>query len=311
MKFLFADSVHPAMEKGLTALGIQCDLRYDISPEEAHAVIGAYDGLVIRSKFRIDAKFLDQAVRLKCIARYGSGMENIDVPYAESKGIRCLSAPEGNRDAVANHALGMLLSLMKNISRSHNEVRNGTWEREGNRGYELDGKTVAIIGYGNTGSAFAKRLAGFDVKVLVYDPYVQGIEKGHVHPATMERIFKDADVLSLHVPLTDETRNLVNAAYLARFEKNIFLINTSRGQVLNTADLVAAMESGKVRAAGLDVLEYEKSSFESLAPEDMPAPLKYLLESPDSIVTPHIAGWSFESYEKLAMVLVEKVGKMV
>ncbi|MCB0395074.1 MAG: hydroxyacid dehydrogenase [Flavobacteriales bacterium] len=307
MKVLFADSVHERMMSLLSGDGWECDLQYDITPEEAYDLIPNYEGLVIRSKFPVNREFIDRAGNLKWIARYGSGMENIDVAYAEEKGIRCFSAPEGNRDAVGDHALGLMLSLTKNISRSWDEVRAGKWEREANRGIELDEKTVAIIGYGNTGSALARRLRGFTTEVMVFDPYLPMIEEGMVRSVSMDEIFAQADILSLHVPLSDETRGLVNAAYLDRFIKNIYLINTSRGAVVNTSDLADAMKKGKVIGAGLDVLEYEKSSFEKLSTDAIPGPLQYLIDNPNAIITPHIAGWSYESYEKLAVFLAEKI----
>ncbi len=247
------------------------------------------------------------------IARIGAGMEHIDVAYAESKGIKCLSSPEGNRNAVAEHALGMLLTLLNNISKANNEVKDGQWLREPNRGTELKGKTIGIYGYGNTGSAFAKVLMGFDVKTLAYDKYKKNFGNEFAEESLPEEIFSEADVLSLHLPLTDETKYLVDNSFLSRFQKNIYLINTSRGQIVKTDDLVKNLKSGKVSGACLDVLEYEETSFEGiksllLTPQSLiNADWKYLTESRNIILTPHIAGWSFESSEKMARILAEKI----
>jgi D-3-phosphoglycerate dehydrogenase len=234
-------------------------------------------------------------------------MENIDVAYAESKGIKCLSAPEGNRDAVAEHALGMLLMLFNNLKRADAEVRQGIWRRAENRGIELAGKTIGIIGYGNMGSAFAKRLKGFDCKVLIYDKYKKGFGDEFVTECNMERIYSESDVLSLHVPLTEETKELVNADFIERFRKKIYIINTARGKCLNTTHLVDAMESGKIAGACLDVLEYETVSFENLNVSSLPEPMQYLIKSDKVILSPHIAGWTHESNYKISKILAEKM----
>lgn len=304
---LFIDSSHPRMHETLIEAGHSCDLFYDREVEELKKLIPEYEGIVIRSKFRITREIIDSAPKLRCIARAGAGMENIDVAYAQKKGIVCLHAPEGNRDAVGEQALGMLLALFNNICKANEEVRNGIWLREANRGVELGGKTIAIIGYGNTGSAFAKRLQGFGVKILAYDKYKKGFGNEFVKESTPEEIFEKADVLSLHIPLTEETNYLVNDAYLNKFKRNIYVVNTARGKCLNTADLVKNIKSEKVLGACLDVLEYEAISFEKIEEGKLPEPLQYLINSEKTILTPHIAGWTYESNVKIAEVLAEKI----
>jgi len=306
-KILFIDSNHPRLHEMLLQKGFVCDLFYDRPEEELKKLIPAYDGIVIRSKFKITKEIIDGAPNLKCIARAGAGMENIDVAYAKQKGIACLSSPEGNRDGVAEQALGMLLALFNNLCKADAEVKKGIWLREENRGAELGGKTVGIIGYGNTGSAFAKRLQGFDVETLVYDKYKKGFGNGFVKESTPDELFEKADVLSLHIPLTDETNYLVNDAFINKFRKNIYIVNTSRGKCLNTPDLVKNMESGKVLGACLDVLEYESVSFEEVDLAKIPAPMQYLVRSNRAILTPHIAGWTKESHIKIAEILAEKI----
>jgi D-3-phosphoglycerate dehydrogenase len=310
-KILFLDSNHPVMLEVLREKGFVCDEDYTAPKAEVLSRIAQYDGVIIRSRFKLDKEFLDAATNLKVIGRAGAGMENIDVAYAEAKGIRCVHAPEGNRVAVGEHALGMLLALMNNFRRADNEVRTGVWKREENRGTELTGKTVGIIGYGNMGSAFAKVLRGFDVKILAYDKYKSGFGDGYVTESTPEAVFAEADVLSLHVPLTDETRGMINTSYLRSFAKNIWLINTSRGPVVNTEALVEAIRSGKVIGAGLDVLEYESVSFEQLSAEQLPEPFQQLRVSDRVILSPHVAGWTFESHRKIAEVLAAKVADVL
>jgi len=306
-KILFLDSNHPSMLEMLRGKGFICDEDYASAKEEILKKIHGYSGVIIRSRFRIDKEFLDAAINLKVIGRAGAGMENIDLAYAESKGIFCVHAPEGNRIAVGEHALGMLLSLMNNFRRADNEVRAGIWKREENRGVELTGKTVGIIGYGHMGSAFAKVLRGFDVKILAYDKYKTGFGDEFVKESSPEEIFTEAEVLSLHVPLTAETRGMVNTAFLSSFRKNIWLINTSRGPVVNTEALVKSLNSGKILGAGLDVLEYESVSFENLSAEELPQPFQELRRSDRVILSPHVAGWTQESHRKIAEVLAAKV----
>lgn len=307
MKILFIDSNHPILHQTLEKSGHTCDLNYKWSLEEIITNIYEYDGIVIRSRIKITKEIIDKATKLKFIARAGAGMENIDTTYAESKGIQCLHAPEGNRDAVAEHALGMLLSLFNNLCRANKEVREGKWIREGNRGVELMGKTVGIIGYGNMGSAFAERLKGFGVTVLVYDKYKKEFGNNAIKEVTLDEIFEKTDVLSLYTPLTDETHYLINDAFIKKFKKNIYIINTARGKSLNTADLVANLKSGKVAGACLDVLEYEMTSFENLDAANLPDAFQYLIQSDKVMLSSHIAGWTHESNEKIARILAEKI----
>jgi D-3-phosphoglycerate dehydrogenase len=307
MKILFIDSNHSILHETLEKAGHICDLNYQWTKDEIINNIHLYDGVVILIKIKNNKEIIDKAANLRFIARAGAGMENIDVTYAESKGIKCLHAPEGNRDAVAEHALGMLLCLFNNLCRANAEVREGKWNREANRGVELGGKTVGIIGYGNMGSAFAERLKGFGVKVLVYDKYKNNFGNNFIIESTLEQIFEQADILSLHTPLTDETHYLINDAFINQFKKNIYIINTSRGKSLNTADLVKNIQSGKILGACLDVLEYEMTSFENIDTTALPEAFQYLIKSDRVILSPHIAGWTHESNEKIARVLAEKI----
>ena len=306
-RILLLDSNHPSLAETLTKHGFACEEDYTSSKAEVEAKLPDYKAVVIRSRFKIDKQFIDAGTNLRCIARAGAGMENIDVAYAEKKGVKCVHAPEGNRDAVGEQAIGMLLALMNNVCRADREVRRGEWIREGNRGYELQGKTVGVIGYGNMGSAFVQRLKGFDVNILVYDKYKKNFGKEGIKESSLEEIFEKADVLSLHIPLTDETHHLVNEAFLSRFKKSIWLINTARGKVLDTVALVNALEQGKVRGACLDVSEYESLSFENMEVEKLPYAYQYLVKSDKVILTPHIAGWTFESHQKIADILAEKI----
>jgi D-3-phosphoglycerate dehydrogenase / 2-oxoglutarate reductase len=306
-KILFLDSLHPFLQEELINSGFEVVHNYTAPIQEIENSITEYWGLVIRSRFKLKKDFLDKAINLKFIARGGAGLENIDVAYAESKGIKCIHAPEGNRDAVGEQAIGMLLSLFNNLIRADNQVREGIWIREGNRGLELMGKTVGIIGYGNTGGAFAKKLKGFDVKVLAYDKYKIDYSDEYATEASYEQIFEEADILSIHLPLTTETRYLVNDEYLNNFRKNIFLINTARGPIVKTDDLVKNIESGKVKGACLDVLEYEAVSFENLDKDKLPEAFQYLIKSDRVQLSPHIAGWTHESNYKIAKTLFVKI----
>lgn len=306
-KILFADSNHDVLHETLRAAGFQCDLFWDKPVEELKALIPGYDGLVLRSRFKITKDILDAAKNLKCIGRAGAGMENIDVKYAESKGIKCVSAAEGNRDAVAEHTIGMLLMLFNNLKRADDEVRKGIWLRAENRGVEIGGKTIGIIGYGNMGSAFAKRLSGFGCKILVYDKYKKGFGTDQVIESTMEQLYDECDVVSIHVPLTEETNYLINTDFIKRFKRNIYIINTSRGKCLNTSDLMSAISSGKVLGACLDVLEYESVSFEKLDSAKLPEPMQQLIKSDKVILSPHIAGWTHESNYRISKIIAEKM----
>lgn len=308
---LFLDTVHTALRDELKKIGCHCELDDKSSKEEIERKIGDYDGLVIRSRIKIDAALIDKATRLKFIARAGAGMENIDVEYAARKKIKCIHAPEGNRDAVGEHTLGMLLSLMNNLNKADREVREGKWLREENRGHELMFKTVGIIGYGNMGSAFARRLNGFSVMAMAYDKYKKNFGDDFIIEANMEALYEEAEVVSLHVPLTKETEYMVNDEFISRFKNPFYLINTSRGKVVKTDDLVKHIKSGKILGAALDVLEYETSSLEKLEPKDLPPSLKYLYESDKVILTPHIAGWTYESNQRISLVLAEKIAKIL
>ncbi|HEU4717031.1 MAG TPA: NAD(P)-dependent oxidoreductase [Bacteroidia bacterium] len=304
---LFLDTNHPLMITMLREKGYEIREEYAASRDEVMKMIPSFDAIVIRSRFKIDREFIDAGKKLKCIGRVGAGMENIDVAYAEGKGIRCLHAPEGNRDAVGEHATGMLLALMNNLLRADREVRGGKWNRESNRGYELQGKTVGIIGYGNMGSAFAQRLRGFGVKILAYDKYKNGFGDAFVNESSLEEIFAEADVVSLHLPLTEETFHLCDEKFFASFRKPVWFVNTARGKNVKTEALVQALENGKVKGACLDVLEYESVSFEAIDPKTLPPAFHYLVHSEKVILSPHIAGWTFESHEKLAKFLAEKM----
>ncbi|HTL82598.1 MAG TPA: 2-hydroxyacid dehydrogenase [Bacteroidia bacterium] len=309
-KILFLDSNHPDMIGALRAAGLECVENYQDPEEKILSLIGEFDAVVIRSRFKLTKNFIDAGKKLKCIARAGAGMENIDVTYAQSKGIKCVHAPEGNRDAVGEHAIGMLLSLMNNLNRADREVRDGKWRREENRGHELQGKTVGIIGYGNMGSAFAQRLKGFDVKVIAYDKYKKNFGNDLVKEAQMEEVFTKSDVLSFHLPQTEETTYLLNEEYISRFKKPFWFINTARGKNVNTTALVNGIRSGKILGACLDVLEYESVSFEDLDAKKLPEAFQFLIASDKVILSPHIAGWTFESHRKIAKVLAEKIAEV-
>lgn len=309
-KVLFIDTVHPLIGQELENMGFQCDYFENYLLPDYERIIYDYEGIIIRGKIRLDEKLLGKAQKLKFIARIGAGMENIDVEFAEKNGITCLNAPEGNRDAVGEHALGMLLMLLNHLRRADQEVRKGVWIREGNRGVEIQGKTVGIIGYGNMGSAFAQRLAGFDATVLAYDKYKFGYSSRFVRESTLEELMELADILSLHVPLTDETIWMVDEDFISKFKKPIWLINTSRGKVVRTASLVNGLKTGKVLGAALDVLEYEKLSFEDIHRANLPEDFKYLIQSDQVVLSPHIAGWTHESKEKMAKVIIDKIRKL-
>lgn len=295
------------MMEQLQATGFVNHEDFTSSKEEIESKIQDYNGIVIRSRFNIDKTFLDKATNLQFIARVGAGLESIDCDYAKTKNITLIAAPEGNRNAVAEHTLGMILSLFNNLNQADREIRSGQWNRESNRGHELNGKTIGIIGYGNMGKSFAKKLRGFDVEVLCYD--IQGnVGDENCKQVSLQEFQQKVDVLSLHIPWTPETNGMVNKAFIGGFAKPFWIMNTSRGKNIVTADLVAAMKSGKVLGAGLDVLEYEKLSFETLFQEnDTPEAFQYLLDASNVILSPHVAGWTFESHERLAQVIVDKI----
>jgi len=307
IKILHIDSNHPLLWEQLEQAGFINHADFTSSKEEIEAKIQDYQGIVIRSRFKIDKQFIDKAINLQFIARVGAGLESIDCDYASSKNVSLIAAPEGNCNAVAEHTLGMILSLFNKLNIADSEIRSGEWNREKNRGHELDGKTVGIIGYGNMGKAFAKKLRGFDVEVLCYD-IKENIGDANARQVSLQEFQQKTDVLSLHIPWTPETDKMVNSDFMNAFAKNIWIINTSRGKNIITADLVAAMESGKVLGAGLDVLEYEKLSFETLFQDkNTPEAFQYLLDGRKVILTPHIAGWTYESHERLAQVIVDKI----
>lgn len=310
-KVLHIDSNHPLMIAQLAELGYENVENYTASKSEIEETIHEYEGVIIRSRFSIDKTFLDKATSLRFIGRVGAGLENIDCAYAESKGIALIAAPEGNRTAVGEHALGMLLTLMNKLNLVNQEVRQGIWIREGNRGYEIEGKTVGIIGYGNMGNAFAKRLQGFDCDVIFYD-IKEGLENQYAKQVSLQELQERADILSLHTPQTPETMHLINAELINGFKKPFWFINTARGKSANTHDVVEALQSGKIRGAALDVLEYEKSSFENMFSDNaLPEPMQYLIQADNVLLSPHIAGWTFESKEKLAQVIIDKIKHLV
>lgn len=306
-KVAFLDTVHPILQERLKENGWECYDYADTEIDKLIYLINDFDGIVIRSRFRMEESFLKHAHNLKFIARSGAGMENIDVDYCESRGIKLFNAPEGNRGAVGEHALAMILALFNNILKGNHEIKKGIWDREGNRGIELEGKTVGIIGFGNNGSEFAKKLRGFDCEILAYDKYKSDYGNDYVKESTHEEIQAKADILSLHIPQTEETIGLVNSDYINGFAKDFYLINLSRGKNIKTSDLVKALKSGKIKGACLDVLEYEKSSFENMFDKDLPEDFKYLIDSKNVILSPHVGGWSHESYFKLSNVLAEKI----
>jgi len=291
----------------LQEFGFTNETDFVSSKEEIENKIAAYEGIVIRSRFKIDKGFIDKAINLKFIARVGAGLESIDCDYAQKKGIHLIAAPEGNSNAVGEHALGMLLSIMNKLNKADSMVRAGKWIREGNRGYELEGKTVGIIGYGNMGKSFAKKLKGFDVEVLCYD-ILPDVANENATQVSLEELKCKADVLSLHTPWTELTDKMVNREFINSFANPFWLINTSRGKNVVTADVVEALQNGKILGAALDVLEYEKLSFENLFIDtEKPDAFQYLLNAENVLLSPHIAGWTYESHEKLAQVIVDKI----
>ena len=307
MKVVFLDTVHEILATRLTIEGYKCVDATAVSREKCLEEINDAVGIVIRSRFTMNEEFLQFAPKLKFIARSGAGMENIDERYCKKREIDLFNAPEGNRNAVGEHALGMLLSLMRKIHTADREVRAGKWEREGNRGVELDGKTVGIIGFGNNGKAFAKKLQGFDVKLMAYDKYKKNFGDHFVMECTLNALLKNADVISFHIPQNQETIYMANDQFFNKIEKSIFLLNLSRGKIVETDALVKALKSGKVIGAGLDVLEYERTSFESFFEQELPEEFTYLLKSDAVLFTPHIGGWTQESYYKLSDVLADKI----
>nr|WP_299070873.1 2-hydroxyacid dehydrogenase [uncultured Allomuricauda sp.] len=305
MKVLHLDTNHPLLLEQFTQLGFENHEDYTSSKEEVEKKIHLYDGVIIRSRFTLDQQFLDKAKNLKFIGRLGAGLENIDTQYAKQKDIFLASAPEGNRNAVGEHTLGMLLSLLNKMTKANKEVKKGKWDREGNRGVELDGKTVGIIGYGNMGKAFAQKLKGFDVEIICYD-IVGGVGDDNARQVGIMEFQQRSDIVSLHVPQTELTTGMVNEEFINAFHKPIWLLNTARGKCVVTKDLVSGLKAKKIFGAGLDVLEYEKKSFENMFAQK-PKAFKYLRKAKNVLLTPHVAGWTVESKEKLAQTIVDKI----
>ncbi len=307
MRVLTAEPINQILQKRLEKAGYQVDYKPDTSAGELLKMVNNYDGLVVRSRFRFDSDFFSNIKNLKFIARAGSGIENINAKAAREAGVEIINSPEGNANSVAEHALGLLLALMHKISSSADEVKNGVWNRKSNAGDELSSKTAGIIGYGNTGSRFAQLLSGFGIKVLVYDKYKSGFSSGNIQESKPAEIFEKADILSFHLPLTTETEYLCNINYLKNFQKPIYLINTSRGKIVDTEAVYKSLKNNQIIAAGLDVLEYEKHNFDTLLHNSPPEILKKLTNLPNVIITPHVAGSSKQSVVKIASVLADKI----
>jgi D-3-phosphoglycerate dehydrogenase len=303
MRVLHLDSNHEILAQGLSKLGCTNVFDFKSNKEDIMASIENHDAIVIRSRFPIDKAFLDTAQHLRFIARVGSGLENIDVAYAKSLGVEIISSPEGNANAVGNHALAMLLGLLNNLPKGAQDIANGNWEREGNRGEELDGKTIGLIGYGHTASHFARKLQGFDVKVLCHDILPNKGDKNATQ-VSLAVLQAQADIVSLHLPQTPETKAYINVDFINQMAKPFWLINTSRGNQVVIDDLLEAIENKTIKGAGLDVLPFEKSSFEQL---DHNPQLQQLIDNPLVLLSPHIAGWTHQSKERLAQVIVDKV----
>ena len=307
MKILHLDENHPLLLEQLEVAGFQNTKAYTTPKEEVERLLPNFDGIVVRSRFPIDAAFLAHGSRLKFIARVGAGVENIDQATAQAKGIALFAAPMGNANAVGEHALGMLLNLMNKLRLAHSSIQQGEWLRETHRGEELEGKTVGIIGYGNMGKSFAKKLQGFDIAEVIYYDIVSKTPDSYARQVRLEELQDKAQVLSLHTPQTPDTIGMINAAFLAKMQQPFWLINTARGSAVKTAALVQAIKQGKVKGAALDVLEYEKSSFENLFEEEDNHDLNFLLQAPNVLLSPHVAGWSFESHRKLAELIARQI----
>lgn len=304
-KVLVLDKGHSILSEKLLDAGFELDYYLSVSREQLFEIISQYSVLIVRSKLLVDKELIDRAVNLKVIGRIGAGMDAIDTDYAEKKGIVCLNSPEGNRDAVGEHCLGLLLALFNKICIADSQVRKGLWLREDNRGLEIKGKTIGLIGYGNMGRSFAQRLSGFDCKVIAYDKYKTNYSDAFAQEVSLEEIFSQSDILSFHTPLTEETKYMFNSSFIQQFKKPFYLLNTSRGKVVNTKDLIEALnDEGKILGAGLDVLEFEAFSNEL---QDTPNELQDLFSRTNVVLTPHVAGWSVESNYKLSYFLAEKI----
>ncbi|MBN2683164.1 MAG: hypothetical protein JXR58_11695 [Bacteroidales bacterium] len=305
-KILFIDSTEEILPEMLTKAGFECIFELNTPEKELIKLIPDFTGIIIRSRIQLNSDILSTAKELKFIGRVGAGMESIDLDYANKNNIACFNSPEGNRDAVGEHAVGMLLCLFNNICKANSEIKKGEWNREKNRGIEIKGKTIGIIGFGNMGSSFAKKISGFDTKIIAYDKYKTGFGNSYVDEVNIATLLEKTEILSLHVPLTTETNYMVDDTFIKKFNKQITIINTSRGKVVKTSDLVKNIKLGKVLGACLDVLEYENISFEKINTNDVEN-FDFLKNSDRVILSPHIAGWTFESKTKLAKVLAEKI----
>jgi D-3-phosphoglycerate dehydrogenase len=309
-RVIFIDNTYPFLFQRLTELGFSCEAHYSTSREEILDQLSDCFGLVLRSRLRIDAEMLNKGKNLAFVARSGVGLEHIDLETAAQLGIQVLSSPEGSRDTVAEHAIGMLLMLMNNLGLADRQIREGNWVRAANRGIEIKGKTIGIIGYGNMGSAFAQKISGFGARLIAYDKFKTNYGDDLVQEVELEQIWAEADIVTLHIPYLPENHYFVDDAFLQKFKKPIYLVNTARGTVLNTADLVKNLQSGKVLGAALDVFEYEEQSFENLKPADLPEPFQYLRRANNVVLTPHLAGSSLEANEGHARVLAQKIEKL-
>jgi D-3-phosphoglycerate dehydrogenase len=311
MKALLLDATHPLLEEGLEKAGIELIRDFETSFSDFPQAYFQVDAVVIRSRMTLDASFITAFPNLKAIGRLGAGLENIDTSFAQSKGISCLRVPEGNAQAVAEHCLGMLLSLINHQPRAAMEVRKGLWRREENKGRELVSLTVGIIGYGVMGAHFAQMLAALGVKVLAHDKYKSGFSSDRIAEASLTDLYRECDVISLHLPLTEETHYFANAEFFNAFQKPIYFLNTARGPIAQTEAVVEGLETGQILGVGLDVLEYEKKSFTQLFSNEMPEPLQKLLQRDNVIITPHIAGWTHESFAKMGKDLADKLRKVL
>lgn len=305
MKIIFIDNVHDCVAQAFQKLGWTTDFHYKTSQSEIENIIHLYDGIIIRSRFKLDKVFLEKATQLKFIGRPGAGLENIDLDFAQQKNIAVFRSPEGNRDAVAEHTLGMILLMLNNLKRADEEVRNGFWKREENRGHELMGKTFGIIGYGYMGKAVAKRLSGFGVKVMAYDKYLKDFSDEFAQEVKLSELQQQSDFISLHLPQSEETIHYINKVFIEKCAKSFYLINTARGKSVVTQDVLESIEKGKILGACLDVLEFESSSFEENAFQN---PIfQKLVASPKVLLSPHIAGWTHEAQFKMGDYLCKKI----
>lgn len=307
MKILFIDDTHPILYTIFEEKGWEVIVKNKTSKQELASELYLYDGIIVRSRFILDKEFISKGENLKFIGRPGAGLENIDVEFAENNNIKVFRSPEGNRDSVAEHGIGMLLSLFNKLQNCNTEVKKGIWDRLNNRGEELMGKTVGIIGYGVMGKAMAQRLSGFGITCLAYDKYLTNYSDQYAKAVSLEELHKSCDIISIHTPLTDETKGLFDINYLSKFQKSFYLINTARGQSVVLNDLVKLLKNGKILGACLDVLEYEKTSFESMFTENKTEAFEYLAEANNVILSPHVAGWTHQSNIKIAKFLGEKI----